>query len=332
MVRTRALVIVAATLALAAASPAMAALQVTRDSAGRPITFDVQAGGADVAGYTAILDGLLHGAEISDVTITIVPRSSISATCGSGAAACYRWSSRGDAVMFVPDLAPVQVGASLAHEYGHHIDATRPHLVGARGLDGTAGWWRTRGMAALLAEGRVAWDYSLGWDRSIAEVFAEDYKLTNLPGEASKIGWLGAPPPAVSDAIRADLAGTTVPPAPPPTATLPPPPTAAPTATAPRARPVKRASGGLRRGPRARIRFVVAARGRVAVTVSGVTAGRLRAVLGCNGRALVGAAARRGAPVVLRTGRPVLGACRVTLGAVGAATRYRVRAVAIPVG
>ena len=206
VVRTRAVLIVAAALALAAASPAMAELQVTRDSAGRPITFDVQAEGADVAGYTAILDGLLHGAEISDVTITIVPRSSISATCGSGAAACYRWSTRGDAVMFVPDLAPAQVGGSLAHEYGHHVDATRPHLGGARGLDGTAGWWRTRGMAALLAEGRVAWDYSLGWDRSIAEVFAEDYKLTNLPGEASKIGWLGPPPPAVSDAIRADLA------------------------------------------------------------------------------------------------------------------------------
>ncbi len=113
--------IAAAALALAGASPAAAAVQVTRDSAGRPVTFDVQADGADVAGYTAVLDGLLHGAEISTVTVTIVPPSSIATTCGSGAAACYRWSARGDATMFVPNLAAAQVRGSLAHEYGHHV-------------------------------------------------------------------------------------------------------------------------------------------------------------------------------------------------------------------
>ena len=207
MARRRALAIGAATMVLAAAAPAAAVPEVTHDSAGRPIHFDVQAQGADVAGYTAILDGLLHGQEISAVTVTIVPQPSIATQCGAGAAACYRWSSRGDAVMFVPNLAPAQVRGSLTHEYGHHVDATRPHLAGAGGLDGTAGWWRARGMATLLAQGQVAWDYSRGWDRSIAEVFAEDYKLTNLPGETSRIGWLGPPSPAVSDAIRADLAG-----------------------------------------------------------------------------------------------------------------------------
>ena len=223
MARRRALAIGAATMALAAAAPAAAVPEVTHDSAGRPIHFDVQAQGADVAGYTAILDGLLHGQEISAVTVTIVPQPSIATQCGAGAAACYRWSSRGDAVMFVPNLAPAQVRGSLTHEYGHHVDATRPHLAGAGGLDGTAGWWRARGMATLLAQGQVAWDYSRGWDRSIAEVFAEDYKLTNLPGETSRIAWLGPPSPAVSDAIRADLTGPTVAPAPPAQPPVPPP-------------------------------------------------------------------------------------------------------------
>ena len=207
-----ALRLVAAALMLACAVPAMAVQQVTHDSAGRPITFDVQAQGADVAGYSAVLDGLLHGAEISDVTVTIVPQSSIASECEPGAVACYRWSSRDGAAMFVPSQPPAQVRGSLAHEYGHHVDTTRPHLPGAKGLDGTAGWWQARDMAALLAQGRVAWDYSLGWDRSIAEIFAEDYRLTNIPGETSQIQWLGAPPAAVSDAIRADLAGATVPP------------------------------------------------------------------------------------------------------------------------
>ncbi len=194
MARRRALATAVAAMVLATAATAGAAPVVTHDSAGRPITFDVQAQGADVAGYTAILDGLLHGDEISDVVVTIVPQASIATQCGAGAAACYRWSSRGGAAMFVPNQAPAQVRGALTHEYGHHVDATRPHLAGAGGLDGTAGWWRARGMAALLAQGQVAWDYSRGWDRSIAEVFAEDYKLTNLQGETSRIAWLGAPP------------------------------------------------------------------------------------------------------------------------------------------
>jgi hypothetical protein len=334
MARRRALAIGAATVVLAAAAPAGAAPVVTHDSAGRPMTFDVQAQGADVAGYTAILDGLLHGDEISDVVVTIVPQSSIATQCGTGAAACYRWSSRGGAAMFVPNQAPAQVRGALTHEYGHHVDATRPHLAGAGGLDGTAGWWRARGMAALLAQGQVAWDYSRGWDRSIAEVFAEDYKLTNLQGETSRIAWLGPPAPAVADAIRADLAGPTVAPAPPAQPTVPPPAAAGARpspGTGAGSRAVARASGRLAAGRRAWIRFAVPSRRRVAVTVSGVTAGRIRAVLRCNGRTIAGAAARRRKPVTVRAARVARGSCRLGLRAVGASSRYRVLAVTAPV-
>lgn len=337
MAGRHALAIGAAALLLASAASARAEPQVAYDSAGRPINFDVQAQGADVAGYAAILDGLLHGAEISDVTVTIVPQSAIATSCGGGAAACYRWSSRGGAVMFVPSLASAQVRGALTHEYGHHVDATRPHLAGARGLDGTAGWWRARGMATLLAQGQVAWDYAQGWDRSIAEVFAEDYKLTNAPDETSRIDWLGPPPAAVADAIRADLAGPTVAPAPPAQPPAPPPAVGAPqpspgAAVAPRARAVARASGWLPAGRRARVRFAVPAARRVAVTVSGVTAGRVRAVLRCRGRTLAGAAAVRGRPVTVRAGRVPRGACSVGLRAIGAPSRYRVLAVTAPTG
>jgi hypothetical protein len=333
MTMRRALGLGAAALALAGAVPAAAVQQVTHDSAGRPITFDVQAQAADVAGYTAVLNGLQHGAEIGDVVVTIVPQSSIATECGSGAVACYRWSSRGGAVMFVPNLPPAQVRGSLAHEYGHHVDATRPHLQGAKGLDGTAGWWQARGMAALLAQGRVAWDYSLGWDHSIAEIFAEDYKLTNISGETSPIRWLGAPSAAVSDAIRADLAGATVSPVPPGQAPLPPPaatgpaPPSEPARTRAGARKVIRSSGRLAPGRRSRVRFSVTSPRRVAVHVKGVTRGRVRAVLRCNEKPVGGAAARRGRPATVRAARVAPGACRVTLRAVGAATSYRVTVV-----
>lgn len=330
----RAHVVGAAALALAAAVPADAVPQVTHDSAGRPITFEVQATGADVAGYTGILDGLLHGAEISAVVVTIVPQSSIESECGGGAVACYRWSSRGGAVMFVPNLPAAEIRPSLAHEYGHHVDATRPHAEGARGLDGTAGWWRARGMGDLLAQGGVAWDYSLGWDRSIAEIYAEDYKLANGAGATSQIRWLGPPPPAVVDALRADLAGPVVAPAPPapgtPAFQPPPPPGAvappAASAPAPGARPrtIARATGRLAAGRRASVGFRVTRSRRIAVRVSGAGPGRLRAVLRCEARALGGAVARRGRPAVVRAARVSPGTCRVTLRALGAPSPFRV--------
>jgi hypothetical protein len=319
-------VALALAVAAAAAAPAGAVRQVTHDSAGRPITFDVQVAGADVAGYTAILDGLLHGAEISDVVVTVVPRDAIASTCGTGAAACYRWSSRGGAAMFVPNLPPDQVRGALSHEYGHHVDATRPHVAGAPGLDGTPGWWRARGVAALLAGGGVAWDYSLGWDRSIAEVFAEDYAVTNGARASSGIRWLGNPPAAVSDAIRGDLGGATAPPAVPSPRPLEPAP-AAGAGPGPAARPgsrvVARASGRLAAGRRARIAFATPSTGALTVRVSAATRGRVRAVLRCGRRALGGGAARRGRPATVRAPRVAAGRCRVTLRALAAPSRYR---------
>ncbi len=137
-----ALRLVAAALMLACAVPAMAVQQVTHDSAGRPITFDVQAQGADVAGYSAVLDGLLHGAEISDVTVTIVPQSSIASECEPGAVACYRWSSRDGAAMFVPSQPP-RAGPRLA---GPRVRPSRRHHPPAPA--GREGAGRHRGLVA----------------------------------------------------------------------------------------------------------------------------------------------------------------------------------------
>lgn len=311
--------------ALAVAVPAAAVQQTARDSAGRVITFDVQAPGADVPGYAGILDGLLHGAEISQVVVTIVPETAIATTCGAGAAACYRYSSREGATIFVPSLPPDRVRGSLAHEYGHHVDATRPHLAGARGLDGTPSWWASRGMGGLLAGGSVAWDYSLGWDRSIAEVFAEDYTLANGARATSSIRWLGNPTPAVVDAIRADLVGPAAPAGTPgPGSVAPaPPPAGAGGAAGARRRVVAKGSGRLAAGRRARIDFALTAPRAVWVRVSGASGGRVRAVLRCGRRALGGAAALPGRRAVVRATRVGPGRCRVTLRAVGGASRFR---------
>ena len=67
--------------------------------------------------------------------------------------------------------------------------------------NGTPAWWRARGMARLLAEGRVAFDYSLGWEHSIGEIFAEDYLHLHL-NVPYKIDWLEPPGAEIRAAVR----------------------------------------------------------------------------------------------------------------------------------
>jgi hypothetical protein len=84
-------------------------------------------------------------------------------------------------------------------------------------------------MTALLASHTVAYDYSLGWDHSIPEIFAEDYSYIHTGGYYS-IPWLSPPDATLKAALLAELGGAatttpTTPPAPTPaTGTTPKPP------------------------------------------------------------------------------------------------------------
>src|SRR5262249_23877848 len=59
-----------------------------------------------------------------------------------------------------------------------------------------------RGMAALLASRQVAFDYSLGWAHSVAEIFADDYAYIHVgPSYHYGITWLSPP----DDKRKADM-------------------------------------------------------------------------------------------------------------------------------
>ncbi len=87
-------------------------------------------------------------------------------------------------------------------------------------MNGTPVWWQLRGMAGLLAQNTVAFDYSLGWSHSIAEIFAEDYAWIHTPYQYA-ITWLAPPGDALRTALIAELGGQ-------PTAQLPETPAAGP--------------------------------------------------------------------------------------------------------
>ena len=93
---------------------------------------------------------------------------------------------------------------TLVHEYGHHVDATRG-VAGAREPNGSSTWWRARGMARLVELRSAYHGYVRGWDRNIAEIFAEDYARLARPGSRHRIPWLEEPNEPVLAAILHDL-------------------------------------------------------------------------------------------------------------------------------
>jgi hypothetical protein len=201
--RIVAFLLVAIALVLAAATGADAAIIRSQDLQGRTITFDVRATAVDTDWYTAVLRASAPGNEISGVTIRIVPEPQIEAICGGAAAACYT-GLRGDPTIIIPAGKSAGLASTLLHEYGHHLD-TAWRVPGVQELNGTPTWWNARGMAGLLSERRVSFDYSLGWDHSIGEIFAEDYAYIHTGSRYAISRWLSPPDEALKNAMFAEL-------------------------------------------------------------------------------------------------------------------------------
>lgn len=306
----RRLLIVLSLLVSLGLAPAAAAEIVTRaDDAGRTITFDVRAPDVDVDWYASLLRGAAHGDEIEHVVVRIVTWDGVRTICGASAAGCYGGRHTA-ATITVPAGASASVAHTLLHEYGHHIDAWRGVGAATREPNGSASWWVARGIAELLARGEVAYDYSLGWERSIGEIFAEDYTQLHLETQF-KIRWLPLPDETVRAALRHDLENV---PAEPARAT-----------TAPLVIP---RTGTLRPGRTSAIPFELLGPGRrVTFTVRVGTAAPARAELRCSDgrtatRPLGGA--RRTAKIDIRNLGPAR--CSVTVRSTGKlAVRFTAR-------
>jgi len=304
------MMLIALLAALGAAPVASAEIVTSQDQLGREITFDLRVPGVDVEWYAEQLRTAAHGEEIARVTFTIVSFSELREICGDAAAGCY--SRGGSARITVPAGMSELVTHTLLHEYGHHIDSARGVAAALREPNGSASWWEARGIGRLLADGEVSHTYSLGWERSIGEIFAEDYAQLHLE-TAFKIGWLDPPSKAVRAALRKDLENVP----------------AAPTPAAPKPPVVITRNGTLRTSTPIAIPFELLGPGR-RVTFTGKikSAGaRVRMELRCSD----GQTARRLLAGNLRTGtidRPGLGPARCTVtvrNLAKASTTYSVR-------
>jgi hypothetical protein len=303
----RALLLVSAILALLFAGEAAAEEVVVADDQGRSIRFDVRAEGVDIEWYAALLRAAPHADEVSTVRIELVTRDELVETCGRQASGCY-----GRSVITVPAAETEANAHTLVHEYGHHVDAARG-VAGAPEPNGSSTWWRARGMARLVALRSVYRTYVRGWDRSIAEIFAEDYAQLALPGNPHRIPWLEGPSESVLAAILHDLGLG-----------------AEPAITAPpQLKPVVLPrSGRLTQGRSVAVQFGLLGPGRrvrATVEVAGASAAGVRArlALRCAGRQISTRTLAKGMRVV-SIDRPNLGPateCTVTLTNTGRAAR-----------
>ena len=133
------LALIVASLTLALAASAGAAIITSQDGQGRRITFDVRAATVDTEWYAAVLRASAHGNEISDVTVRIVPETQIGDLCGGDAVACYTGQQRNPTII-VPAGQSTSLESTLLHEYGHHLDGYWS-VAGVRELNGTPVWW-----------------------------------------------------------------------------------------------------------------------------------------------------------------------------------------------
>jgi hypothetical protein len=195
----RALLLLAVLGSLVSAGEATAAEVLSQDDQGRTIRFDVRAEGVDAEWYATLLRAAPHGDEIANVTIDVVSWEELRATCGVDARGCY---SRN--VMVVPAEQSDETAHTVVHEYGHHLDRSTP-VGGIAEPNGMPEWWRARGMNELVRLGSVARSYALGWDRSIAEIFAEDYAQLARADARYAIEWLSPPDATVLVALKADF-------------------------------------------------------------------------------------------------------------------------------
>jgi hypothetical protein len=203
--RVLAALVVVVAIALPVAAGANAAVVSERDNQGRSIRFDVRASNVDVDWYANVLRAAAHGDEISAVTVRIVPEPQIPRLCGGEeAAACYQRNATGGPLIVVAAGKSTLLEETLLHEYGHHLDGYW-HVPGVPELNGTEVWWNLRGMSTLLANHQVAFDYSLGWDHSIPEIFAEDYAAIHFGNSRYAITWLTPPDDTLKQALFAEL-------------------------------------------------------------------------------------------------------------------------------
>jgi len=131
--------------------------------------------------WADFMTSLVHGTELSAVSIHLAPLTEVQRMCGPEALACY---SPSGGMIFAP-IADPDVGISakgiLIHEYGHHIAESRANPPFSSEDYGTKRWASYEGVCARTRSGQLfpgAEDID-HYMLNPGEAFAESYRVLN---------------------------------------------------------------------------------------------------------------------------------------------------------
>src|SRR4051794_6661811 len=161
--------------------------------------------------YVDFLDSLDHGPELSSLRIFVAPPAEVLAECGgqAGTLACY---DSGTKIMVVPgeqtdaDSSGVTTSYVVAHEYGHHIAASRSNAP-FRAFSFGPKYWSSyervcdRSVKGLLAPGNESDLYF----SNPGEGWAETYAHLRYPDVSWDFNPLLKPDAGAYDAARKDV-------------------------------------------------------------------------------------------------------------------------------
>lgn len=149
--------------------------------------------------WADFLGSLVHGSELSSVTLFLAPASLVSRLCGADAVACY---SAPDNLLVAPGEDPasdLSAEAVITHEYGHHVAAHRSNAPWDALDYGTKRWASSMNVCARARSGELApgAEDPVQYDVNPGEGFAETYRVLN----ERKAGRAETPWQIVSDVL-----------------------------------------------------------------------------------------------------------------------------------
>lgn len=149
--------------------------------------------------WADFLGTLIHGPELSTVTVLLSTPTEIERVCGQDAVACY--SARG-AFLYTPGEDPatdLSAEAVITHEYGHHIAANRSDAPWDALDYGPKKWSSTMQVCAKARRGLLApgAENPVQYTENPGEGWAETYRVLN----ERKAGRAETPWDIVSDSL-----------------------------------------------------------------------------------------------------------------------------------
>ena len=128
--------------------------------------------------WSEFLSHLAHGTELSTVTLVLSPYREVQSVCGRSAVACYGNNTiYASADQVEPGISPESV---VAHEYGHHVAASRSNAPWDAVDWGTKRWASYENICSGAQAGQLfPGDERGAYQLNPGEAFAEAYRVLN---------------------------------------------------------------------------------------------------------------------------------------------------------